>query len=69
MDKAWRACAVDEEVGVAELEANVDAHEFCAVNGVGGGRRCHQNFDVDVRGRIGCGLSKRGGAPVLELSL
>jgi hypothetical protein len=47
---------------MTELEADADAREFCAVNGVGGGSGGHLNFDVGVRGRVDCGSSEWGGA-------
>jgi hypothetical protein len=37
LDKASGACAIYEEVGVAEFDANVNARWFGAVNGVGWG--------------------------------
>jgi hypothetical protein len=50
---------------MAELEADIDACEFRAIDcmrGRGGG---HQNFDVCVRGGLSGGSSKRGGASLL----
>jgi hypothetical protein len=37
LDKVKRACVVNKEVGMTELEANIDARKFRTVNGVGGG--------------------------------
>jgi hypothetical protein len=47
---------------MAELEADIDAREFRAIDGVRGGVGGHQNFDVCVRGGLSGGRSKGGGA-------
>jgi hypothetical protein len=48
-------------VGVAELWADVDAPQFGAVKGVGGGGKFHI-FYVGFRGQVGRGSSEWGGA-------
>jgi hypothetical protein len=58
-DKAQRACAVNaEEVGMADLEADVDARKFRKANGVREESGSHLDFDVSSHGRVGCGRSE-----------
>jgi hypothetical protein len=50
---------------VAKLEADIDAREFCAIDGMSGRGGGHQNFDACVRGGVSGGRSKGGGASLL----
>jgi hypothetical protein len=58
LDRTRRACDVSGEIGMAELEADVDARKFRTVKGVGGGSGSHQDFDVSIRGGMDCVPSK-----------
>jgi hypothetical protein len=50
---------------MAKLEADIDAREFRAINGMRGRGGGHHNFYACVRGRVIGGRSKGGGASLL----
>jgi hypothetical protein len=58
LGKVYGACAVSEEVGITEMEADVDFCKFCTVNGVGGGSGSNRDFNASIRGMVYCNRSK-----------
>jgi hypothetical protein len=51
-------------VGIAELQAGIDAREFCTIDGVRGRGGGQHNFVACIRGGLGGSRSKGGGASI-----